>query len=99
MTAMTAGWVLDWRPAVVLFSGAAGALCAAGAFLTRLMVSGESVARRVAAEVEQDEHQARQQALDDLDRKLTAADRDPRPETALRDLRALVKAFEDGASD
>lgn len=99
MTAMTAGWVLDWRPAVALFSGAAGALCAAGAFITRLMVSGESVARGVAAESEREELEARAQALDELDRKLTSADKDPRPETALRDLRALVKAFEEGASD
>src|SRR5688572_29126104 len=94
MTAMTAGWVLDWRPAVALFTGAAGALCAAGAFVTRLMVSGESVARGVATEVEQEEQQARQRALDDLDTKLRIADKDPRPENALRDLRALVKAFE-----
>jgi hypothetical protein len=99
MTAMTAGWVLDWRPAMALFSGAAGALCAAGAFFTRLVLNGESVARRVATEVEQEEQQARQRALDDLDNKLRTADKDPRPENALRDLRALVKAFEEGSAD
>jgi hypothetical protein len=99
MTTMTASWALDWKPGVGLFSGIAGGLCALGAFFTRLFIGGEEVTRRVAAELEREEQVARQKALDELDKKLTTSDKDPRPETALRDLRALVKALEEGTSD
>jgi hypothetical protein len=95
VTAMTASWALDWRPGAGLFAGLAGVLLAAGTFLTRLLISGDQVAAKVLSEAEQAKATARQRALDALDRRLTAADQDPRPETALRDLRALVKAFED----
>lgn len=97
MTTMTASWALDWKPGIGLFAGLAGALVSAGAFLTRLFVGGDGVARKVLQEDEQARQQERQKALDALDQRLTTADKDPRPETALRDLRALVKAFEDGA--
>lgn len=99
MTTMMASWALNWNPGLGLFSGLAGTLCAAGAFLTRLLVNGEEVTRTVAAQIEQEEQVARQQALDELDKKLTTADKDPRPETALRDLRALVKALEECSAD
>lgn len=95
MTAMTATWALDWNPGVGAFAGLAGAMIAGGAFFTRLLLSGDKVARQVLQEAEQTRQRARQQALDTLDRRLTTADKDPRPETALRDLRALVKAFDD----
>lgn len=98
MSTLIASWALDWRPGVGLFAGIAGSLAATGAFLTRLLLNGEQVARQVVGEVERDEQDARQRALDELDRRLAADDDDPRPETALRDLRALVKAFEESAA-
>ena len=99
MTTLTASWAMDWKPGVGLFAGLTGTLCAVGTFFTRLFVSGEDITRRVATELEQEDQLARQKALDELDKRLTAADKDPRPETALRDLRALVKALEEGTSD
>ena len=48
--------------------------------------------------MEDEDRQARQAALDDLDQRLVNADDDPRPEAALRDLRALLKAFEEMGS-
>src|SRR6185503_4192854 len=81
MSTMIASWALNWQPGLGLFSGFAGTVCAAGAFLTRLFVSGEEVTRNVAAQVEREEQAARQKALDELDKRLTAADKDPRPET------------------
>src|ERR1051326_2816570 len=95
MSTWIASWALDWKPGVGLFAGLAGTLAAAGSFITRLLLSGEQVARQVVGELERDEQEARQRALDELDHRLATADQDPRPETALRDLRALVKAFEE----
>lgn len=99
MTAMTASWALDWKPGIGLFAGLAGILAAAGAFVTRLLLGGERVTRDVAATLEREEQEARQRSLDELDHRLSTADEDPRPETALRDLRALVKAFDENSAD
>jgi hypothetical protein len=95
MTTLTATWALDWNPGIGVFAALAGTRTSAGMFLTRLLVGGEGVARRITEDALRREQQTRQQSLDALDRQLTEADKDPRPETALRDLRALVKAFED----
>ena len=99
MTAMTASWALDWKPGVGLFAGLAGILAAAGAFVTRLLLSSDHVTREVATTLEREEQDVRQRSLDELDHRLSTADEDPRPETALRDLRALVKAFEENSAD
>ncbi len=95
MTALSAGWAMGWRGGLAAFAGLAGLLLAAGAFVTRLLVSGATIAREATEEIVQAEGVAAQRALDDLDRQLVEADTDPRPETALRDLRALRKAFEE----
>ncbi|MBN2505457.1 MAG: hypothetical protein JXQ71_02060 [Verrucomicrobia bacterium] len=95
LTAMTASWALNWQPALGLFAGLAGTLLAAGSFMTRLLLRGDKVAERVLRDTAQSRQTRRQRALDELDRRLATADKDPRPETALRDLRALVNAFED----
>ena len=101
MTSLTAVWALDLKPGIGLFAGLAGILAACGIFFTRLLLSGEKITQEAAAELDREEQAAKQKALDDLERHLAAADSDPRPETALRDLRALVTAFEEfqGASD
>lgn len=94
MTAMAATWALNWEPGLGVFAGLAGALVAAGTALTRLLLAGDHLAEKVVADHQLAEQKARQETLDRLDRRLTVADEDPRPETALRDLRALVGAFE-----
>jgi len=95
VTSMTATWALNWNPAIGLFAGVAGILGACGAAVTRLLLSGEKITQQVATELTREEQEAKQRALDELDGHLTSSDKDPRPETALRDLRALLKAFEE----
>jgi hypothetical protein len=59
---------------------------------------GDKLARQVSDELAGEETAVQQQSLDALDRQLSTADDDPRPETALRDLRALVAAFAEAES-
>jgi hypothetical protein len=80
------------------FAATAGVLASTGAYITRLVLDEGKTARAVVAEMEQGDQRAAQAVLDDLDRRLVAADNDPRPETALRDLRALVRAVDDYAA-
>ena len=95
MTVLTASWALGFRLSVGVFAAFAGALMAGGAFVTRLLFRGDTLARKVTDELMQGEQQTQQQSLDTLDQHLAAADDDPRPETTLRDLRALLKALDD----
>ena len=98
MTTLAGSWALDWRPAAGAFAALAGCLISAGVFLTRLVFQSGEVVQDVLDETARSEESGRQKSLDDLDRLLTVADQDPRPETALRDLRALVKALEESAA-
>jgi len=98
VSASTALWALSWPLGLGLFAATAGVLASAGAYITRLILDNGKTARAVIAEMEQGDQRAAQAALDDLDRRLVAADNDPRPETALRDLRALVRAVDDYAA-
>jgi hypothetical protein len=95
MTALTAVWALGGRGGLGLFAALVGLLGAAGAFVTQLLFRGEKLARQVTDELAGEEAAAQQRSLDVLDHQLSTADDDPRPETALRDLRALVTAFEE----
>jgi hypothetical protein len=97
VTACTAAWALSLPSGLGWFAGLVGILGSAGAYLTRLIFDDGKTASAVMAEAEQQEQQAAQAALDDLDRRLVSADNDPRPETALRDMRALVRAFDEFA--
>lgn len=94
VSACTALWAFNWPAGLGWFATAAGALASAGAYLTRLILDDGKIARAVVTEMEQRDQQAIQRALDELDRRLSTADDDPRPEIALRDLRALVRAFD-----
>lgn len=82
---------------VAAFSLLAGSLVSVGSFVTRLIADDGRTARKVIAELEQAERGNVQAAIDDLDRRLVSSDDDPRPENALRDLRALMSAFEEFA--
>lgn len=95
MTVMAAGWALQWQAGVAAFSALAGVLGTAGVFSTRLLMSGDRVAAEVAAEYAEREKAERTRALDDLDHRLRTTDQDERTETALRDLRTLLEAFDD----
>jgi hypothetical protein len=95
MTVLAGVWAMGQRAGFALFAGLVGVLAAAGSFLTQLVLRGDTVARRIADEAVRAETAAAQQPLDQLDERLTKEDKDPRPETALRDLRALLKAFDD----
>jgi len=88
-------WALNWPTGLGLFAGLAGVLGSAGVYLTRLILDGGKTASAVLAEQELQEQQATQAVLDDLDRRLAAGDDDARPEIALRDMRALVRAFDE----
>jgi len=96
-TAWTAIWALSLPSGLGLFAGLAGILGSAGVYLTRLILDDGKTARAVLADEELGEQRAAQAVLDDLDRRLVAADSDPRPETALRDMRALLRAFDEFA--
>jgi ElaB/YqjD/DUF883 family membrane-anchored ribosome-binding protein len=95
VTGCTAVWALSFPAGIGWFAACAGMLGSAGAYLSRVLLDNGRTARAVLAEAEQKEQHATQAALDELDRRLVAADDDPRPETALRDLRALVRAFDE----
>ena len=63
-----------------------------GTFFTRAFVGSEKIARRVQEEIEREDHEVREIALDKLEKQLTR-DKDHRTEAALRDLRALADTF------
>ena len=96
-TAFTAVWALSLPLGLGLFAGVAGVLGSAGVYLTRLILDNGKTAGSVIAEMQRQDEQSVQAKLDDLDRRLVEADNDPRPETALRDLRALVRAVDEFA--
>jgi len=77
--------------------GVAGVLGSAGVYLTRLILDNGKTASAVLSDIQQQDQRSVQAKLDDLDRRLVEADNDPRPETALRDLRALVRAVDEFA--
>jgi ElaB/YqjD/DUF883 family membrane-anchored ribosome-binding protein len=93
-SACTWFWAFSGRPAVGIFAALAGALTAAGAYLTRVIFDEGRTAKKVLTEHELRQRAAWESRLDALDQRLVQADQDPRPETALRDLRALLRAFE-----
>lgn len=99
MSALAATWALDWKPGIGAFAAVVGTMASVGVFFTRLLLGGESAARRVLTESERDRDAVRQRALDALDKQLTSADKDPRPEAALRDLRALAAALQEAIGD
>jgi len=97
-SASTALWTLNGSANLGWFTLIAGLITSLGAYLTRVILDNGRTARVVLAEVERSEKAARESALDDLDKRMVKGDKDPRPETALRDLRALLRAFEETAS-
>lgn len=87
-------WALGLRPDLGAFAILAGGLGSAGVFLTKLITSGEDRARKAIVELQNQAHDTREKALDDLAQRLED-DRDPRTETALGDLRELARALDE----
>lgn len=91
-TLLMASWALALRSGVAVFAGIAAILGSAGMFFTRFLLGSEKVAKKVVDELERDIQKQRERDLDDLEKRL-GNDGDPRTESALRDLRALARAF------
>lgn len=94
VTAGAASWALNWQPGLGAFAVLAGALGSAGIFVTRLLLNGPEIHETIQKELKHESRSARESLLDELDRRLTSSDKDPRPEASLRDLRALRESFE-----
>lgn len=94
MTAMVATWAMGLRPDAGVLAGIAGIATSAGAFMTKIFLHGETLAKEAIEEASQEDRADREGALDELDARL-CEDRDPRTEAALRDLRNLMRAFDE----
>ncbi len=97
VTAMVGSWAAGGQPQMGVLAGLAGLVASVGIFLTKIFLNGESLAKKAVEETVQEEHAESEQALDDLDARL-CEDKDPRTEAQLRDLRNLMKAFDELAS-
>ena len=96
VTMLAAAWAFEWKAAgLVAFFGLSGLVGAAGIFLTKLFLGGEKEAAQILQEMESNEIARKEQDLDQLERRLESSDEDPRPEKALRDLRSLVRIFQE----
>ena len=92
---MISAWAFNFKnTSLFLFGGIAGMLIGAGAFVSKLLLAGKSTAQKILTEIEHEQNLAHQEELDHLEQVLIQSDQDPRPEEALRDLRALVDNFE-----
>jgi hypothetical protein len=92
VTALAVTWALDMNAPMGVFAGLAGLLIAGGSFLSQLVTRGEDYARDEVQRLRQEAHAAQERQLDDLYRRLRA-DKDPRTESALHDLRGMERAF------
>jgi hypothetical protein len=92
---MISAWAFNFKnTSLFLFGGIAGMLIGAGAFVSKLLLAGKSTAQKILTEIEHEQNLAHQEELDHLEQVLIQSDQDPRPEEALRDIRALVDNFE-----
>lgn len=94
ITALVGSWAIGVRPDLGLLAGMAGLLGSVGVFYTKLFIGGEGHAKQALDELEEESQAKRDHVLDDLEHQLEA-DGDPRTQAALRDLRALARAFEE----
>lgn len=96
VTMLAAAWTFEWKAAgLAAFAGLAGIVGGAGIFLTKLFLGSDNAATQIFQEMEADEVARKARDLDQLERRLESSDEDPRPEKALRDLRALVRVFQE----
>ena len=91
-TALIVSWAMGGEPSLT-FGGIAASLAGFGLFASRLVFGLEAMTESAHEYVEEKHRQAREAALADLDKRLTT-DRDPRTQTALRELRHLYGQFQ-----
>lgn len=96
---MTAGGLLlvgVWvgLPAVLVLGAVTCFLVGIGVPTTRLIINAEELYKKALAEIQHEDQLKDESSLDELDRALVS-DRDSRTENLLRDLRALIKGFND----
>ncbi|MCX8036160.1 MAG: hypothetical protein N3D11_03705 [Candidatus Sumerlaeia bacterium] len=94
-TVLAALWTFGLRSGVAAFGGIAAILAGIGVFFTRLFLSSEALIRKTLARIQKEAREQHEKALDVLEKELRATADDRRDETCLRDLRALMKAFEE----
>ena len=94
-TLLMGAWALGLKAGLSLFAGTVSVLVGMGAFFTRLLAGDQGIEKLVLANMNQEAEAQRDADLDDLEQRL-AEDGDPRTEQALRDLRVLAAAFEEG---
>ncbi len=95
-TVLAAMWTFGLRSGVAAFGGIAAILGGIGVFFTRLFLSSEALVRKTLAQMQKEARDQHEKELDALEKELRATADDRRDETCLRDLRALMKAFEEG---
>ncbi len=93
VSAIAGSWAMDANLGVGLFVGLAALMIAGGAFMTRLIVAGESTAKKAIEELRHERLAEQEKELDELIARLKE-DGDKRTEAALGDLRAIAEAFE-----
>ena len=94
-TDLAALWTFNLPSPPAVFAGIACLLGSLGIVATRFLLGSETEARKIYTEIEEETRRAEEARLDDLDQRLVA-DQDPRTEGCLRDLRALLKTFQEG---
>ena len=94
ITALVGMWVFGLRADIGVLAGVAGVFGSAGVFITNLILKGEAYAVQALQETQVEERADHESELDSLDVRL-CRDNDPRTEAALRDLRSLVRAFQE----
>ena len=94
VTALVFAWATGSGTDLGVLGVVAGVFGSAGVFFTKLLLGGEGYAKQAIEEIQEKEHAEGERALDDLDKRL-CADKDPRTEAALRDLRSLMRAFDE----
>lgn len=96
-SAFMGNWALNLHSGLLAFGGVAGVLGAAGIFLTRALLGGESIGREVAQELASEAEKAYEMRLYEIQRGLLA-DNDPDNDHFLKDLKEIVTAFRNPAT-
>lgn len=92
VSAIAGSWAMNANMGLGLFVGLAAFMIAGGAFVTRLIVGGESEAKKAIDELQRETLAEQEKELDELEARLKE-DGDKRTEAALGDLRAIAEAF------
>jgi hypothetical protein len=93
LTLLFAAWAMERNAGSVLLGAIASLAGSVSVFLTRFFVFGQEIANREAAQMQEEANAERERQFSELERTL-AGDGGANGATMLRDLRALLKAFQ-----